>query len=156
MPVAASQYPATAMPAGGRMTGPMIAMGCLPPTGDGLSSAGLGEEPGGIRRWHAGLAAPWPGPESGEGGHGGGQQAGGTRAGGEVVAVNERPAGAVTRRAQGACAAARPGTPVGRTGCLQRASRTGAGPGCLRVTRPTGPGRAGPASVSTGGVPAWV
>jgi hypothetical protein len=41
VPVAASQYPATAMPAGGRMTGPMIAMGCLPPTGDGLSSAGL-------------------------------------------------------------------------------------------------------------------
>ena len=46
MPVAASQYPATATPAGGRMTGPMIAVGCSPPTGDGLSSAGL--------------AAPWP------------------------------------------------------------------------------------------------
>ena len=82
MPMAASQYPATATPAGDRMTGPMIAIGYSPPTGDRLSSAGLGEEPGGIRRWHAGLAAPWPGPESGEGGHGGGQQAGGTRAGG--------------------------------------------------------------------------
>ena len=88
MPMAASQYPATAMPAGGRMTGPMIAMGCLPPTGDGLSSAGL--------------AAPWPGPESGERGHGG-RPAGGARAGAEAAAVNERPAGAVTRRAQGAC-----------------------------------------------------
>jgi hypothetical protein len=91
VPMAASQYPATATPASDRMTGPMIAIGYSPPTGDGLSSAGLGEEPGGIRRWHAGLTAPWPGPESGEGGHGGGQQAGGTRAGGEVVAVNERP-----------------------------------------------------------------
>jgi hypothetical protein len=120
VPMAASQYPATATPAGDRMTGPMIAIGYSPPTGDGLSSAGLGAEPGGIRRWHAGLA------------------------------------GAVTRRAQGACAAARPGTRVGSTGCLQRASRTGAGPGCWRVTRPTGHGRAGPASVSTGGVPAWV
>jgi hypothetical protein len=39
--MAASQYPATATPAGGRMTGPMIAVGCSPPTGDGLSSAGL-------------------------------------------------------------------------------------------------------------------
>jgi hypothetical protein len=46
VPMAASQYPATATPAGDRMTGQMIAMGCLPPTGDGLSSAGLGEESG--------------------------------------------------------------------------------------------------------------
>jgi hypothetical protein len=76
VPMAASQYPATAMPAGGRMTGPMIAMGCSPPTGDGLSSAGL--------------AAPWPGPESGERGHGG-RPAGGARAGAEATAVNERP-----------------------------------------------------------------
>ena len=46
MPMAASQYPATATSASDRMTGPMIAMGYSPPTGDGLSSAGLGEEPG--------------------------------------------------------------------------------------------------------------
>ena len=46
MPMAASQYPATATSAGDRMTGPMIAIGYSPPTGDGLSSAGLGEEPG--------------------------------------------------------------------------------------------------------------
>ena len=44
--MAASQYPATATPAGDHMTEPMIAMGYSPPTGDGLSSAGL--------------AAPWP------------------------------------------------------------------------------------------------
>lgn len=142
MPMAASQYPATATSAGDRMTGPMIAMGCLPPTGDGLSSAGL--------------AAPWPGPESGEGGHGGGQQAGGTRAGGEVVAVNERP-----RRRR---------DPAG-TGCLCRCS-AGHSRGQDRLpsarqpyrggTRPLACHSAGrapracPASVRTGGVPAWV
>ena len=58
MPMAASQYPAAATPAGDRLTGPMIAMSYSPPAGDGPSSAGLGEEPGasapGMLGWHPG------------------------------------------------------------------------------------------------------
>ena len=46
MPMAASQYPATATSAGDHMTGPMIAMGYSPLTGDGLRNLPTCPRPG--------------------------------------------------------------------------------------------------------------
>ena len=63
--MAASQYPATATSAGDHMTGPMIAMGYSPLTGDGLRNLSTWPRPGsGKSQGHPPLAC-WAGTLAG-------------------------------------------------------------------------------------------